>query len=67
MKIAKTVKIRYKGKDYFIESEKALYVLAKLSDEPLNCNNEKELRALLREYRLYDEVFLNSINSAIQV
>ena len=62
MSLAKTVKIKFKGKEYFIDSKKTLFVLSKLENKPIKCKNEKELKNILKGYKLYDEIFLDRIN-----
>ena len=62
MDLGKLIKIKHKGKEYFINCKKTMMALSHLKDEPVNCKTEKELRALMREYRLYDEIFLERIN-----
>jgi len=65
IKIADNLKIKLKDREYDIETKKILYVLKRLSEfsgKKINCDNEKELIALMKEYKIYNEEFLENIN-----
>lgn len=59
------MKIDFKNKTYELEKEKVLVVLSKLcgkTEQTLNSLNEEDIKSLMEEFELFDEIFLENIN-----
>ncbi len=63
IKILDKVKIKFKNKNYEIDIDKILYVLSALSDKKLNKNDVKIISKLMKKFKLFDEMFLKSIQN----
>jgi len=56
------MKIKYKDKTYNINFDKVKIILSKLTNKNIEIDNYDTILKLMKEYNLFDEYFLKTIN-----
>jgi len=60
----KFISIKYKNVEYEVNLQKLKEVLSRLENKNIEAKSDKDYKALLKKYKLYDEGFFENINNA---